>query len=303
VTAGLQAFSEKLLTDYIKLNGFAHECVCLSGGVAANVMMNMRVRELDGVHSVFVYPNMGDGGLCVGAAALAARQFAEIPRAPHGLVFLGPAFDAEAVAAALGPELLAHPEVRRLDDLKAFSEAAAAQLQEGKIIGLYYGRMEFGPRALGHRSLLVRATEHGINATLNARLRRTEFMPFAPVTLRGRAAEAYVGFDAGDESAGRYMTMCYQTTPEMRRLCPAVVHLDGSARPQVVDERDGLYHEVVAAYAAASGIHSLVNTSFNVHEEPIVCSPADALKAFRQGACDTLGAYPFLIPAVALAAA
>ena len=91
------------------------------------------------------------------------------------------------------------------------------------------------------------------------------------------------------------MTMCYQTTPEMQQMCPAVVHVDGTARPQVVDEQDGVYFLVLAEYFKLSGVHTLVNTSFNSHEEPIVCCPQDALYSFKSGSCDILGIYPFII--------
>merc|ERR1712032_114445 len=179
--------------------------------------------------------------------------------------------------------------------MDAFARAAASHVHAGRVVGLFYGAIEFGPRALGHRSLLVRATDPEICGVLNSRLRRTEFMPFAPATLRAYAGAAYSDWDPEDLEAGRHMTMCYKTTEAMQALCPAVVHVDGTARPQVVDERDGLYFEVLREYEAISGVHTMVNTSFNRHEEPIVLTPGDALRAFAGGACDVLAMYPYIL--------
>lgn len=296
VAAGLQTFTERFVCDYLTRNGFLRPRMCLAGGVFANVQLSMRIRELPGVQQVFVFPSMGDSGLCAGAAALAAREMDLEIRCPHGLVFLGPTFTSGDVATALG-DLASQPNASMIEDESAYARAVAAELHKGLVVGLFFGPMEFGPRALGHRSLLVRATDASINAELNARLHRTEFMPFAPVTLRSHAGGAYDGLDAEDSDVGCHMSTAYGTTAAMRAACPAVVHVDGTARPQLVDERDGLYFHVLQEYEALSGVHSLVNTSFNSHEEPIVGTPQDAVAAFRKGACDVLALYPFLVPA------
>mmetsp|Transcript_32191 Transcript_32191/g.90548 ORF Transcript_32191/g.90548 Transcript_32191/m.90548 type:complete len:631 (-) Transcript_32191:78-1970(-) len=302
VAAGLQHFTERLMIDYMERNGFSRPLVCLSGGVFANVRLNMRFRtELSNVDHVFVYPSMGDGGLCAGAAALATREFGQVVAAPQGIVFLGPEFEAGEVRAAVEALQMRNPRSiaasEEVLDTSAFARAVASHLAAGRIVGLLWGAMEFGPRSLGHRSLLAPATDPAITELLNGCLRRSDFMPFAPVTLRAKAGEAYVGWRAEDLEAGRHMTMCYEVTPEMRSLCPAVVHVDGTARPQVVDERDGLYFQVLEAYFEESGVHTLINTSFNLHEDPIVCTPANAVSAFEGGACDVLAAYPFLVTA------
>mmetsp|Transcript_55822 Transcript_55822/g.168798 ORF Transcript_55822/g.168798 Transcript_55822/m.168798 type:complete len:248 (-) Transcript_55822:160-903(-) len=238
---------------------------------------------------------MGDGGLCTGAAALACRELELQVSCPRGNCLLGPEFHAEQVREALRLALASAGAAAALQEPGALARAVAAELHAGRVVGVFFGAMEFGPRALGHRSLLARATDLDIGPALNARLRRTEFMPFAPVTLRAHAGEAYVGWDPGHMEACRHMTMCYGVTPGMRALCPAIVHVDGTARPQVVDEHDGLYFEILREYELLSGIHSLVNTSFNAHEEPIVCGPQDALAAFKRGACDVLAMPPYLV--------
>eukprot|EP00928_Gymnodinium_smaydae_P031209 TRINITY_DN22978_c0_g3_i1.p1 TRINITY_DN22978_c0_g3~~TRINITY_DN22978_c0_g3_i1.p1 ORF type:complete len:609 (-),score=136.42 TRINITY_DN22978_c0_g3_i1:209-2035(-) len=302
VAAGLQHYTEYLMGEYLQRNGFARQTICLSGGVFANVHLNMHLRTaLPGVQRTFVFPSMGDGGICAGAAALAARECSgtSAVAAPKGIIFLGPEFDAERVRKAVHAAELPGTSVEELADAAAFARAVAEEIHAGRIVGLFWGAMEFGPRALGHRSLLARATDVSINDALNLRLRRSEFMPFAPVTLRARASQAYIGWDEADEEAGRHMTMCYEVTEAMRATCPAVVHVDGTARPQVIDERDGLYHDILVQYEALSGIHTFINTSFNMHEEPIVCTPEQALAAFRAGACDVLAAFPLLVRAQA----
>ncbi|CAE7244656.1 nolO [Symbiodinium sp. CCMP2456] len=293
VAAGLQIFTEDLLLDYMRLNNFVKPYICVAGGVFANVRLNLRLRQrFQDVTQVFVYPNMGDAGLCFGAAALAASDAGQQVSCPKGSVFLGPDFSAELGDVLRPVSVFGGSEISHLE---GFAEEVAAYLARGKVVGLYVGAMEFGPRALGNRSLLASATDPAINSDLNARLGRTEYMPFAPMTLRSFAGQAYSDFPVEDLEAGRHMTMCYEATPELKKMCPAVVHVDNTVRPQVVDERDGLAYHVLVHYEAKTGMHSLINTSFNMHEDPIVCTPKDAMHAFEKGACDVLAAFPFLI--------
>jgi carbamoyltransferase len=155
--------------------------------------------------------------------------------------------------------------------------------------------MEYGPRALGNRSILARATDASINYSLNKRLNRSEFMPFAPVTLREHASRCYSDWRRDDLPA-IYMTSCYACAPWMREVSPAVVHVDGSARPQVISREDNpFYYDVLTAYERLSGIPSIVNTSFNEHEAPIVCTPAQAVEALRRDAIDLLAMPPYLV--------
>jgi carbamoyltransferase len=130
---------------------------------------------------------------------------------------------------------------------------------------------------------------------LNKSLRRTEFMPFAPSTLRKRAGLAYQNL-ASAEYAARFMTVCFDCTAEFAKQCPAVVHVDGTARPQLVDERGSpRFAAILAEYERLTGVASVINTSFNIHEEPIVCTPQDALRAFATASLDTLALGPYLV--------
>jgi len=160
-------------------------------------------------------------------------------------------------------------------------------------VGWFQGRMEFGPRALGNRSMLARPTDNEINRTLNARLARTEFMPFAPSVLEEHAAEI---FDNAGKSSDclPFMTITCNVKQEWRARIPAVVHVDGTARPQTVSRATNpLYWNLIEAYRRRSGIPLVLNTSFNVHEEPIVCFPENAAQALTEDRIDCLALGPF----------
>ncbi|WBH46347.1 Decarbamoylnovobiocin carbamoyltransferase [Pseudomonas aeruginosa] len=151
---------------------------------------------------------------------------------------------------------------------------------------MFKGRMEFGPRALCNRSIVYHPGDASANDWLNQRMERTEFMPFAPVTAVEHAEACYVGWRE-DQVAADYMTMTYDCHADFRERCPAVVHVDGTARPQIIrPQADPFMHALLHAWHARSGQPALINTSFNRHEEPIVCAPQDALGALEDGMVD-----------------
>ncbi|MGB0695744.1 MAG: carbamoyltransferase C-terminal domain-containing protein [Rhodospirillaceae bacterium] len=258
----------------------------LSGGVFGNVLLNQKLAEKLPVDEVFIYPAMSDQGLAAGGALLylLARDgltdwLAARKRFEH--LYLGQDYRAEIDMA------LSEAGARKI--LLGVGEAppaitAASLIHSGKAGAIYSKGMEHGPRALGARSILAAPVDATINETLNARLDRSEFMPFAPVI---QAEHANRVFDIGPVKgyAARFMTITCFVQPEWRDKIPAVVHVDGTARPQVI-ERDPnpLYFDILGAYGEMSGIPVLINTSFNAHEEPIINSPkecADALVAGR----------------------
>src|SRR5262249_51441843 len=164
----------------------------------------------------------------------------------------------------------------------------ANYLADGKIVGRFAGRMEYGPRALGNRTILADSRDPRINDWLNKKLKRTEFMLFAPSILEEDSARYFKGWNS-DQVAARFMTVTYDVFPEVQDTCRAVVHVDGTARPQVVRKEDNPgYHRVLSAYKRRSGLPIVVNTSFNIHEEPIVCNPDDAIRSFLAGCVDVL---------------
>jgi carbamoyltransferase len=267
--------------------------LAVAGGVFANVKLNQRVHELEEVDRFFVHPAMDDSGLAVGGAlALLAVQRPGPSAELVGTlpdVYLGPAYRDEEIVQAIEE---AGFEPRPQADIHA---SIAEQLARGRVVARFQGRMEYGPRALGARSILYRADDPSVNDWLNDQLQRTEFMPFAPATLAEHAHRCFRRIE-GAESSARFMTVTFDCTEEMKRTSPGVVHLDGTARPQIVDPGTAPdLHGILLAYHQRTGVPSIVNTSFNMHEEPIVCSPADALRAFRLGHLDCLAIGDHLV--------
>jgi carbamoyltransferase len=290
VAAAYQRILEEVATayvaQYLKKTGLKN--LVLSGGVVANVKLNQRLREIPGLEGIFIHPNMGDGGCGTGAALL---EFAGRPETRRRLndVYLGPEFTPEQMADALKRAQLPFTEYRPIEPKVAMLLAA------GKVVARFDGRMEYGPRALGHRSILYHAKEPAVNQWLNQRLGRTEFMPFAPATLYEHRDANYLNVK-GAEYAAEFMTITFDCTPSMKRDCPAAVHVDGTARPQLVSaENSPGFHRLLSEYHKLTGIPTVINTSFNMHEEPIVCTPDDAVRAFLQGNLDYLAMGSFLV--------
>lgn len=183
----------------------------------------------------------------------------------------------------------------RYEEPEDLAARIARCLHEGRVIARFAGRMEYGPRALGNRSILYHARDPEVNQWLNHRLGRTEFMPFAPVTLYEARQRFYKNID-GCADAAEFMTITVDCTDAMKELCPAAVHVDGTARPQLIrrDVNPG-YYAILEEYEKLTGTPTLINTSFNMHEEPIVCTPEDAVRAFLEGGLDGLAIGPYLV--------
>lgn len=259
--------------------------ICLTGGVFANVRVNQEVKRL-GFERIFIQPAMSDAGLCYGAALLECARRQGGVLAPYKLrdVFLGPEYSREQVEA----------ELARWGLRGEFFEEAeigmviARGIAERKVVAHFHGRMEFGPRALGNRSILYSAADPDVNRWLNDQLKRTEFMPFAPAILAEHAPEFFLETE-GAEHAAEFMTITFDCTERAKREIPAAVHVDGTARPQFVrEDRNPRFHSILKAYHELTGVPVTINTSFNMHEEPIVATPADAIRSFQQGNLDVL---------------
>ena len=282
----LEEVAVAYVSQYVKKTGLKN--LVLSGGVVANVKLNQRLREIPGIEGIFVHPNMGDGG-CGTGAALAEFAGSQPTRERINDVYLGPEFSAEEISESLRRAQLPFTEYKPVEPKIAMLLAA------GKVVARFDGRMEYGPRALGHRSILYHAKEPAVNQWLNQRLGRTEFMPFAPATLYEHRHENYKLVDGADYAA-QFMTITFDCTPSMLRDCPAAVHVDGTARPQLVSEKGSPgFYRILAEYHKLTGIPTLINTSFNMHEEPIVCTPDDAIRAFLQGNLDYLAIGSFVV--------
>ncbi|HET7904260.1 MAG TPA: carbamoyltransferase C-terminal domain-containing protein, partial [Candidatus Eisenbacteria bacterium] len=293
LAASIQAVSEDIATSFIghwkRVTGAKN--VALAGGLFANVKINQRIHEIPGVESVFVYPAMSDEGLAAGSALGVLAERAPGLRGGSRCfqhVYLGPEYTEAQISAALDTENVAY---RRSDRVE---EDIADLIVDGYVVARVNGRMEYGPRALGNRSILYRPDEPEVNDWLNKRLRRTEFMPFAPSTLAEEADRSFANLEGARDTA-RFMTITFDCSDEMKRLCPGVVHVDQTARPQLVSEKDNpSYYKIIRAFKERTGLTSIVNTSFNIHEEPIVCTPEDAIRAFKIGHLDILAMGPFI---------
>lgn len=256
----------------------------VSGGVFANVRLNQKLLEDLSIDDIFVYPAMGDQGLAAGGVldALLARDGLTTwlaRRQPLEHLYLGRDYTGTVDDHFAGEADI----VQVSDDPVA---AAATHLAQGKAVAIYTGAMEYGPRALGARSILASPADKAINQSLNDRLDRSDFMPFAPVVA---AADADAVFDLPDGArhAARFMTITCPVRPEWRDRIAATVHVDGTARPQIIDRTPNpLYFDILAAFKQATGLPVLINTSFNVHEEPIINTPAECARALIDGRVD-----------------
>ena len=282
----LEECVSKIVSMAVENTGVGH--LVMSGGVCANVKLNQRIHELDGVKSIYVHPAMSDAGQALGVSLSKAAQIGDIKDSLQlSNVFLGPDYSGEEIEKSLKDNGLEY--TKKID----INEHVAQLLSEEKIVARFTGRIEYGPRALGNRSILYQTTDPSINDWLNKRLKRTEFMPFAPVSLFEERDKLYLN-TKGAEYTSNFMTITFNCTEWMKKNCPAVVHVDGTARPQFVDEKNNpdLY-EIVKKYHHKTGIPAIINTSFNMHGEPIVLSPSDAIRSFLNGRLDYLaiGAY------------
>lgn len=294
----VQEFTEDAVLSMAR---HAHELtgsslLCLSGGVALNCVANGRLLREGPFEDVWVQPAAGDAGSALGAALWYWHQVVGAPRSTAaGSVdsmngsFLGPSFSPDAISEWLTAQHVSHERVGDRSDLCA---SIAAELANGSIVGWFEGRMEFGPRALGHRSILADPRSPTVQLDLNMRVKgRESFRPFAPAVLSERAAE---WFEVDRPSP--YMLFTFQVADEhsldvdddgvdpfervqvVRSDIPGCTHVDWSARVQTVDARtNGRFHQLLRAFEDLTGCPVLLNTSFNIAGEPIVCTPEDAL--------------------------
>jgi carbamoyltransferase len=249
------------------------------------------IAELDGVKDVFIVPPMGDEGLVMGMpldVMIRKRGFDDFlrNRRPLGTLYYGEEFP------GLRPYLDSRFSVVATDDIM---EKTVELLRADKVVGLFTKGMEYGPRALGARSILITPRDASINHTVNLRLNRSEFMPFAPYVRAERADDVFV-IPPSSRAAMSYMTITCDVRPEWRDKIPAVVHVDGTARPQIIHRAENpFYYDILHRFEQATGLPCLVNTSFNAHEEPIINRPQEALQALYENRIDYLVADDVIV--------
>lgn len=255
--------------------------VAYAGGVASNIQANLRLKDLPGLEDLFVFPHMGDGGLALGSALARAVRSQPQPQASFSLgdLRLGPNVSEASLERALEGSGLtrAKPE--------CVVAECARRLETGEIVLWFQGRMEFGPRALGGRSILARPDRPELRDRLNSTLkRRVWYQPFCPSMLDEEAERL---LEHGD-TRNRFMTAAYRVLPEAQGLLAGVTGSDGTCRPQMVDASYGKYYELLRKLRERIGVGVVLNTSFNLHGEPMVSSPEDAVSTFIRCGADAL---------------
>jgi carbamoyltransferase len=283
----VEVVATALIRDAVALTGCRH--VALAGGVASNVKANRAIRLLPEVDDVYVFPHMGDGGLAAGAA-IAAGAAGSSP----SIVTVDPrtacaGYAPEDMLAALTGRGL---RISRPDDL---ASDVAGRLDTGQILCWFQGGMEYGPRALGQRSIIARPDSLKVKDRLNLILkRRIWYQPFCPSVLTSEAPRLFDDWGDGANSS-RMMTMAYMTSSVHRDALTGVINVDGSCRPQLVaDEDDSAWARLLHAMKALTGVGAVLNTSFNIHGEPLVDTPDQAVDVFVRGGADAIVMGPWI---------
>lgn len=312
----VQEVTEEIMLRMVRhvsvATGMKH--LCLAGGVALNCVANGRILREGPFEQIWIQPASGDAGGALGAALFGWHAYLEQPRSADGAqdamqgAYLGPEFDADSLRQVLEAEGAVYRELGE----SALTDEVARLLAAEQVIGWFQGRMEFGPRALGNRSILADARSPQMQRQVNLKIKfREGFRPFAPIVLEEQAAK---WFDLQKPSP--YMLLVAQVHAEKllaltdeqqarqglakldvpRSVIPAVTHVDGSARIQTVSAKSNpQMHRLLTAFDAVTGCPVLVNTSFNVRGEPIVCTPQEALRCFLSTDIDCLAVGPFLL--------
>jgi carbamoyltransferase len=276
----------RLVETGVRLTGCRN--LCLAGGVAMNSKANGRLLASGLVDDVYVQPAATDDGTAIGAA-IAAHQALEapLPRYRMNEVYLGPEYSDDEVASVLDTYKLRAVHVPNVE------EAVAALIAEGQIVGWFQGRMEFGPRALGSRSILADARRPEMKDRVNDCVKfREGWRPFAPSCLEEAASEYFEGCNDAP-----FMILTFDVRPEKRGEIPAVTHADNTARVQTVSrETNPRYWRLIREFAGITGTPVIMNTSFNLRGEPIVCAPKDAIRTFYSSGLDFLVLGTHIIP-------
>jgi carbamoyltransferase len=277
--------------------------ICLAGGVALNCTFNGKLLQSGLFEQVYVQPAAGDDGSALGAAFLAAGQAGVLldPLNCNELPYYGPSFTQAEIGRVLNE--VDEGSGLAVEDLESEDQAAldAAQaLADGEIVAWFQGRLEFGPRALGHRSILANPLLPDIKQELNSVIKLREgFRPFAPAVTRERAHDY---FDFVPSAMFDYMLATCPVRPEWRARLPGVTHVDGSARMQTVDRhQNALFHRLITRFGDLTGVHCVVNTSFNLRGQPMIASPIVALETFRKVRIDRLYLGSFRLVKIAAA--
>lgn len=313
IAASIQCVTEEIM---LKLTNAIHrefplDELCLAGGVALNCVANGRLLKESPFKKIWVQPAAGDAGGALGAALYVYYHFLNQERPANGTVdtmkgsLLGPEFSVQEIESLLTQENISYQKFKLPD----FYKSLALSISQGQVVGWFDGRMEFGPRALGSRSIIADPRNPQMQQKLNLKVKfRESYRPFAPAILESRlphyfdldTASPYMLFTGKLKDEQRIGSEVFQHLSGFEKLknipskIPAVTHVDFSARVQTVNESNGNFNKLLTAFYELTGCPVLANTSFNVMDEPIVCTPADAIRCFQRSDIDIL-AFPEII--------
>lgn len=299
IAFSIQKLTEDILKQWVSNNidYYGIHNIMLSGGVFLNVKANQAIMEMDSVNSLFVVPSAGDestalGGAILGYLDLCKRDGTKPKLKPIKQLYLGPSYDDEidSFVKTLNKEKF---KIEKYDEIE---KVVGELLTKGKIVARLKGRMEFGARALGNRSILADPTNLDVIRKLNFQIKARDFwMPFAPTILRERARD-YLKL-CNKEIDDQYMILSFDTTKDGRKDLKAAIHQqDFSCRPQVLDKDwNEKYYSIIKTFEESTGVGGILNTSFNLHGEPIVCSPEDAISTLKRSGLKYLALGNYLI--------
>ncbi len=266
--------------------------VCIGGGVGLNCVANWRILQESGFKNIFIQPAAGDSGGALGTAFYLYNSVLKNPRTfTMSHACWGPSFSDQQIEAALKAKDIPYEQY---SDEEELLRATADLIADGEVVGWFQGRLEFGPRALGSRSLLADARNPKMKDIINAKVKfREAFRPFAPAVLRERAHEY---FEMPEGMDAPFMLLVPKVRADKHAVIPAVTHQDGTGRVQTVTEEDnGRYYRLIRTFADLTGVPVVINTSFNVRGEPIVCTPTDAINTFLNTGIDVVVMGNYLV--------
>ncbi len=256
--------------------------LCLAGGVALNSVLNGKIGRRDNIEKIYVTPNPGDAGTALGAAFVAhVRHGGNMPE-PMEHSYWGPSFSSHEIKNVLHQWKLSYEEY---GGSASVVDDVMKDILDGKVVGWFQGRAEWGPRALGHRSILADPREKKMADIVNNRVKKRQpWRPFAPTILNEHAEDWLV-----DTFYSPFMSFTFEVRPEKKEMCGAVVHVDGTTRPQTLRrEIEPVYYDLIQGFYDKTGVPMLLNTSFNKRGDPIVNSPEDALQTYFTSGMDVL---------------